>query len=237
LLIAAPPTLAPSILNSTIPEAVEGRTVAVSVTISEGFTGFRFEATWVVELAFSTFCPPARVPVLGPNVASPLYSAATEEVPTGGVEVMAIETVPPEMGAGLPTLTPSILNCTVPVAVDGVTVAVNVIDSPNCAGLMLDVTVVLDCVAAKAGPAVAINMRAPTTLMATRRPTCLPLFTAGLPAIFRNSIPCVMAPLLDSKLSRPVLLERWTGSRRRNDPPIRKVRTRGTRPGYFRKLP
>jgi hypothetical protein len=63
--------------------------------------------------------------------------------------------------------------------------------------------------------------------MATRRRPCLPVFPAGLPAIFPNSIPCVMSPLLDSKLSRPVLLERWTGASRRNDPPIRKVRGSG----------
>ena len=59
-------------------------------------------------------------------------------------EVLPLVALPPLMATGKPKLTPSILNCTEPVAALGVIVAVKLTESPNADGFLLDVATVVE---------------------------------------------------------------------------------------------
>jgi hypothetical protein len=68
-----------------------------------------------------------EVEVLGLELASPEYDATMLSLPTGSDDVVSIA-VPPDIVTGEPKLVPLRRNCIVPVAVLGVTVALNVTD-------------------------------------------------------------------------------------------------------------
>jgi hypothetical protein len=72
------------------------------------------------------------------SFASPPYAAVIEWVPEVSAEVEKVPT--PEIIDAVPIDAPLSLNWTVPVAVDGVTVAVNVTAWPAVEGFALDVT-------------------------------------------------------------------------------------------------
>jgi hypothetical protein len=80
------------------------------------------------------------VPVLVVKLPSPEYIAVMECGPTASVVILAEIALPPDSATGEPKLTPSILNCTVPVGVPdpgalAVAVAVNVTLWPKTDGL------------------------------------------------------------------------------------------------------
>jgi len=95
-------------------------------------------------------------------LASPLYTAVMEWAPTARLESVS-EAEPPAMVAVPREVVPS-RNCTVPVAADGDTLAVNVTDCPNVDGLALEVSVVVVLtdpgVIPNAKPAVAVSVPA-----------------------------------------------------------------------------
>ena len=63
------------------------------------------------------------------KIESPEYTAVIEwEEPAESADVPPEVALPPDRATGEPKLVPSILNCTVPDAVDGDTVAVNDMD-------------------------------------------------------------------------------------------------------------
>ena len=64
-------------------------------------------------------------------------------MPADSVAVLPLVAEPPLTATGEPKLVPSILNCTVPVAVFGVTVAVKLTEFPNVEGFNDELTAVL----------------------------------------------------------------------------------------------
>ncbi len=62
----------------------------------------------------------------------PVKTAFNVRLPTGRVDVL-IEAVPPLTATGAPMVVEPFSNCTVPVAADGVTVALSWTDVPNAA--------------------------------------------------------------------------------------------------------
>jgi hypothetical protein len=127
LSLSVPSTVAPS-LNVTVPVGVPevaGFTVAVKVTAWPTADGFTEETTEVVDAAWVTAWERAGE-VLAPKLASPLYTAVMECVPTVSVEVVNVAV--PALSEPVPNATVPFLNVTVPVGVPdvAVTVAVNV---------------------------------------------------------------------------------------------------------------
>jgi hypothetical protein len=80
--------------------------------------------------------------VLAALFVSPEYAAVIVWDPIDSEDEL-MEAVPPDSVTGDPVFTPSIANCTVPVAVFGVMVSVNEIDCPNVDGLADDDTAVV----------------------------------------------------------------------------------------------
>ncbi len=134
------PRLLPPSLNCTVPVAVPGVTVAVKVTDWPKTEGLLFEVTVVEVLAWFTVCV-GKEPVLPAKLVSPLYTAVMLCVPADKDEVARVA-VPLLNVTGKPRLLPPSLNCTVPVAVPGVTVAVKVTGWPKTDGLLSEVTIV-----------------------------------------------------------------------------------------------
>jgi hypothetical protein len=115
--------------NSTVPVAVDGETVAVKVTRCPLFDGFESDVNVIVVLALFTVCKSAE-DVLLVWVASPLYCAVMECVPTARVDVENVAT-PLALSAEIPSVEAPSMNVTVPVAPeDGLTVAENVTCCP-----------------------------------------------------------------------------------------------------------
>ena len=127
LSVPVPSRVVPS-LNVTVPvgvPVVAGFTVAVKVTAWPNADGFTEETTEVVEAAWFTACDRAGE-VLPAKLASPLYTAVMECVPTVSVDV--VNAAFPALSVPVPSVAVPFLNVTVPVGVPdvAVTVAVNV---------------------------------------------------------------------------------------------------------------
>ena len=127
LSVPVPSSVAPS-LNVTVPvgvPVVADFTVAVKVTAWPNADGFAEETTEVVEAAWFTACDNAGE-VLPAKLASPLYTAVMECVPTVSVDV--VNAAFPALSVPVPSVAVPFLNVTVPVGVPdvAVTVAVNV---------------------------------------------------------------------------------------------------------------
>lgn len=112
-------------MNVTIPVAVFGTTVAVNVTDVPNVEGFGDALTDVVLLALVTTCDNAA-DVLEESLASPPYTAVIECVPPVSAEVLNVACPLPNVP--VPRVVEPSLKVTVPVAVLGVTVAVNMTD-------------------------------------------------------------------------------------------------------------
>jgi ribosomal protein S5 len=128
------PITAPPSRNCTLPVAVDGVTVTVKVTVWPSVAGFALDVSVSEEAALITW------PIAGevdPNTCeSPLYAAMMECVP--GVKAEVEKVAAPELTVLVPIAVPPSRNVTLPVAVDGLTVAVNVTACPAVAGLALD---------------------------------------------------------------------------------------------------
>ena len=77
LLIAAVPRVVVPSLNVTLPEAVDGVTVAVSVTVCPNEDGFGDPVRVVVEEAWLTVCV-SVAEMLAASFVSPQYAAVSE---------------------------------------------------------------------------------------------------------------------------------------------------------------
>jgi hypothetical protein len=131
------PIAAPLSKNCTVPAAAEGVTVAVNVTACPTVKGFALEASATEEAAFTFWLSAAETAPAFEE--SPPYDAVMECVPWVS---MAVENdAPPDPSVAVPIAAPLSKNCTLPVAVKGVTVAVNVTVWPEVDGLALDATV------------------------------------------------------------------------------------------------
>jgi hypothetical protein len=109
--------------------AVDGETVAVKVTGRPLFDGLGLDVNMVVVLALFTVCESAD-DVLLAWVASPLYCAVMECIPTARLEVEKAAT-PLASSADVPSVEMPSMKVTVPVAPeDGLTVAENVTCCP-----------------------------------------------------------------------------------------------------------
>src|ERR1700683_1039892 len=129
------PRLVPASEKVTVPLAVEGATVAVNVTGWPFWDGLEREIRpVVVAIWFTTWETGDDVPLV--SSVSPPYTAVTECVPGASEEVASVAT--PPLNVPLPRLVAPSSNEIVPVAFDGVTVAVKVTESPKVAGLSLE---------------------------------------------------------------------------------------------------
>ena len=105
--------------------------VAVNVTDCPYVDGFKLEPTVMVPApAVLTVCPPASVPALPLLFVSPEYVAVTVWFPAANVEMLSDVAEPEASVTAEPKALPSTLNCTVPVGLDPVTVAVKLTDCP-----------------------------------------------------------------------------------------------------------
>src|SRR6202035_753412 len=125
LSVPVPSSVAPS-LNVTVPvgvPVVANFTVAVKVTAWPNADGFAEETSEVVEAAWFTACDNAGE-VLPAKLASPLYTAVMECVPT--VNAAVLNAAVPALSVLVPSVAVPFLNVTVPVGVPDVTVTVAV---------------------------------------------------------------------------------------------------------------
>ncbi len=126
-----------------MPVAADGETVAVKVTNCPKADGLRLDVRVVVVLvlpAVFTVCVMAG-DVLPLQLLSPPYVAVIGWLPTMRVEVDKVAL--PPLNVPLPSVVAPSKNVTVPVAVDGETVAVKVTICPEVDGLRPDVVVVV----------------------------------------------------------------------------------------------
>lgn len=121
--------------NWTLPVAVDGVTAAVKVTACPSVEGFALDVSVSEEVALINWAIAGEV---DPKTCeSPLYAAVMECVPGVNPDVEKVAT--PELTVLVPIAAPPSRNVMLPVAVDGLTVAVNVTACPDVAGLALDV--------------------------------------------------------------------------------------------------
>jgi hypothetical protein len=137
--VPAPNTEGPS-RNCTVPVAVAGVTEAVKVTDAPSWEGFCDDTTITEVATWTVWVIAAELADV--SLASPPYAAAIECVPEVNDEVEKDAT--PETTEAEPIREPLSVNWAVPVAVDGVTVAVNVTLCPAVEGLGLEVTTTED---------------------------------------------------------------------------------------------
>jgi len=104
----------PLLVNATDPVTVVGRRVAVKVTGWFAWAGFNDEISVIDEATFETVSVVVAVAVS--YVLSPLYVAVIVSVPTGST-VVVID-VAPLLNVPVPSVTPPLVNVTVPVAPD-----------------------------------------------------------------------------------------------------------------------
>jgi hypothetical protein len=133
-----PRVVVPS-LKVTVPVAEEGVTAAVKVTDWPSVDGF-WEEVRTVLLTWRTVWTSVG-DVLPESLASPPYTAVMLWLPTDRLGVMS--TAFPAFRALVPRLVVPSKKVTVPVANDGVTVAVKVTASPTTEGLREEASVVL----------------------------------------------------------------------------------------------
>jgi hypothetical protein len=126
--------------NVTVPVAPNGETLAVNITDCPEMDGLALEVTVVVVLALTNW---DQVTEDSPKAPSPLYVATIEWVPNDRLEVVNVAA--PRFSVRVPSVVLPSKNVTVPVAVDGDTVAVNVTACPTLDGLALEVSVVGVC--------------------------------------------------------------------------------------------
>jgi len=124
--VALPSKVAPS-KNFTVPVAAEELTVAVKVTLCLRFDGLRFETSAIVVLALFTVCE-SGADALPENEASPPYTAVIKWEPEAREEVEKLAMPPTTVE--VPRVVAPSLNVTVPLAEEGLIVAVKVTDAP-----------------------------------------------------------------------------------------------------------
>src|SRR5689334_18836503 len=139
-IVTAGPSATPPSLKVMVPVA-PAVTPAVKVTLAPKVEGLSDDMSVVVLVALFTTCI-TDVDVLGLWVESPEYSAVMVCVATLRLEVMNVA-VPADSVTALPSATPPSLNVTVPVASEGLTVAVKVTAAPKVEGLSDDMSVVV----------------------------------------------------------------------------------------------
>jgi hypothetical protein len=126
-LIVAVPSVVPAFLNVTVPVAVVGESAAMNVTEIPYVDGFADEVSVTVVLTLFTVWVSAE-DVLLLSFVSPPYAAVIEFDPTASVEVLYVAV--PLLIVPVPKVALPFLNVTVPVAVEGESVAVNVTELP-----------------------------------------------------------------------------------------------------------
>jgi hypothetical protein len=124
-----------------MPEAPDGDTVAVSGTSAEN-TEMPVSVVRVVVVAYFTTCMATAADVLRFSAPSPEYAAVIEWLPA--VSAVVESTAMPPFTATVPIASAPSRNWTVPVAVEGVTVAVNVALCPTFNGDAGPVSVVVE---------------------------------------------------------------------------------------------
>jgi hypothetical protein len=124
-------------MKVTVPVAVDGATVAVSVTLAPT-VGVVVDAASVVVVAVLVAALTVTVTaldVLVAKVVDPAYTAVSESVPAVANEVASVAT--PALNVPVPSEVVPDMKVTVPVAVDGATVAVSVTLAPTV-GVVVD---------------------------------------------------------------------------------------------------
>ena len=139
LTVPVPRVVLPS-LKVTVPVAVDGETVAVNVTEEPYVDGFDDDVTVTVVFTLLTVCVNTD-DVLLLSFASPPYEAVIECVPPVSVEMLKVAFPLPIVP--VPSVVLPSRNVTVPVAVEGETVAVNVTAEPYVDGFNDDATVMV----------------------------------------------------------------------------------------------
>jgi len=152
-IVTGEPVFTPSIANCTVPVEVFGVIVAVNETDCPSVDGFTDDDTAVVVVILFTDC--VSVPVLDRSFVSPRYFATKLCDPIDSDDVVNVA-CPDEMLL-VPSIVLESLNCTVPVAVFGDMVAVNVTEWPIVDGFCDEVSVVV-VVPAEIGFTVCVNV-------------------------------------------------------------------------------
>jgi hypothetical protein len=124
--------------NCTVPVAA-GFTFTVKVTVCPVADGFGLETRLSPGLSFTLCETAAEVEPALP--ASPLYTAVMECVPCVRAEVL--KDAEPLASVDVPSTVLPSRNCTVPVAVEGVTPAINVTAPPTGEGFWVEVKAVV----------------------------------------------------------------------------------------------
>jgi hypothetical protein len=131
----------------TVPGTFDGVTVAVNTTSACPYAAGFAEDEIEVVVASGLIVSDRGAEVTGKSFASPLYVATIEFGPVYRFTLVAVTVAVPPLTATVPRLIRESINVTVPVAVDGVTVAVMVTGCPNTPGLGDAVTVTVDAAA------------------------------------------------------------------------------------------
>jgi len=140
LTVPVPSVVLPS-LNVTVPVAVLDEIVAVNVTEVPKAEGFEDDDRVVVVLALFTVWVRADDMLLL-QLESPPYAPVIEWEPAVRVEVLKVAF--PLLRLPVPNVVLPSLNVTVPVQVEGATVAVNFTEDPYVEGLDDDVSVIVE---------------------------------------------------------------------------------------------
>jgi hypothetical protein len=126
--------------NWTLPVAALGNTVAVRVIVCPDVAGLMFTESAVDVVTRLTVCETA-VDTLVASFVSPVYAAVILCAPV--VKELVAKLAVPALIVPVPIRLPLSRNCTVPVAVLGETVAVNVTICPNVDGLLFEASTVV----------------------------------------------------------------------------------------------
>jgi hypothetical protein len=139
------PIAVPPRLKVREPPVGAGETVAVRVNPTPAVAGLALDET-IVTVPEATVCCEMVADCEASNEPEPEYPAPMVLVPTLWNWVVVQVAVPPETGCAVhPAIgAPLAVNSTVPVAFEGVTVAVNVTGALAVVGFRPDVTVVVD---------------------------------------------------------------------------------------------
>jgi hypothetical protein len=203
-----------------VPVAVEGLTVAVKVTAWPGVAELEEAVRVVVDAALlMTSVTGGEVLVL--LLASPLYVAVSEWLPTARLEVVKLAVPPPR--AAMPRVAEPSWNVTVPVTPEGVTVAVRVTAWPGVARFGEATRMVVDGAlftsSVTGGDVLALLLASPlytavSVWLPTARPEvlrlALPLLKAWLPIVALPSRK-VTVPVAVAGVTVAVSVTAWPG--------------------------
>jgi hypothetical protein len=139
LSVPVPKVVLPDI-NVTVPVAADGVTAAEKVTGALGGAGFVEEESATADACLTTCISFEEVLLL--QLLSPPYEAVMECDPRARVDVLYVAV--PLLMVPVPSVVAPSKKVTVPVAVDGVMVAVKVTEDPNVEGLADEATVTVE---------------------------------------------------------------------------------------------